>query len=264
MLQVNNIEVVYMNVIQVLRGVSLEVGEGKIVALLGANGAGKTTTLKAISGMLKTEEGEVTDGSIYFDGKKIDRYGPEDIAALGISQAMEGRRVLEHLSVEENLLVGAYCRKDRAGVKRDIEMVFGYFPNIEHLRHRMSGYLSGGEQQMLVIGRALMARPRLMLLDEPSLGLAPLLVQDIYEIIKRISADQKMAILVVEQNVRAALGIADHGHVMENGRVVMGGPAERLRNNEDVREFYLGLSAGGARKSYREVKHYRRRKRWLG
>ena len=264
MLQVNNIEVVYMNVIQVLRGVSLDVSEKEIVALLGANGAGKTTTLKAISGMLKTEEGAVTGGTIHFDGKRIDRYGPQDISVMGISQAMEGRRVLEHLSVEENLLVGAYCRKDRAGVKKDIEMVLGYFPKIRNLRHRMSGYLSGGEQQMLVIGRALMADPRLMLLDEPSLGLAPLLVQDIYEIIKKIGADRKMAILLVEQNVRAALGIADYGHVMENGRIVMGGPADKLKDNEDVREFYLGLSAIGSQKSYREVKHYRRKKRWLG
>jgi len=263
MLDVNNIEVVYMNVIQVLRGVSLEVGDGQIAALLGANGGGKTTTLKAISGMLKTEEGEVTGGSIVFEGKRIDRFGPEDIAAMGISQAMEGRRVLEHLSVEENLLVGAYCRKDRPGVKRDLEMVFDYFPHIKRLRRRMSGYLSGGEQQMLVIGRALMARPRLMLLDEPSLGLAPLLVEEIYVIIQRISAEQKPAILLVEQNARAALGIADYGYVMENGRVVLSGPAERLRDNEDVREFYLGLSAVGSKKSYREVKHYRRKKRWL-
>jgi len=263
MLQVKNIEVVYMNVIQVLRGVSLEVGDGKIVALLGANGAGKTTTLKAVSGMLKTEEGEVTDGSIDFDGKRIDGYGPEDIAAMGITQAMEGRRVLEHLSVEENLFVGAYCRKDRSGVKRDIEMVFEYFPPIKRLRHKMSGYLSGGEQQMLVIGRALMARPKLMLLDEPSLGLAPLLVQEIYEIIQRINAEQKMGILLVEQNAIAALDIADYGYVIENGRVVLEGPAARLRDNEDVREFYLGLSAVGSKKSYREVKHYRRRKRWL-
>ena len=263
MLQVNNIEVIYMKVIQVLRGVSIEVGDGKIVTLLGANGAGKTTTLKAISGMLKTEEGEVTEGSIDFDGKRIDQYGPETIAAMGISQAMEGRRVLEHLSVEENLFVGAYCRKDRAGVKRDLEMVFDYFPSLKRLRRQMSGYLSGGEQQMLVIGRALMARPKLMLLDEPSLGLAPLLVQDIYGIIQRIGTEQKTAILLVEQNVSAALGIADYGYVMENGRVVLGGPAETLRDNEDVREFYLGLSAVGSRKSYREVKHYRRRKRWL-
>ena len=264
MLEVNNIEVVYMNVIQVLRGVSLEVGDGKIVALLGANGAGKTTTLKAISGLLKTEEGEVTDGGIDFDGKRIDRYGPEDIAAMGISQVMEGRRVLEHLNVEENLIVGAYCRKDRATVKRDIEMVFDWLPKIKDLRRQTSGYLSGGEQQMLVIGRALMARPKLMLLDEPSLGLAPLLVQEIYEIIRRINAEQKMAILLVEQNARAALDIADYGYVMENGKVALGGSAERLRDNEDIREFYMGLSAVGSKKSYREVKHYRRRKRWLG
>ena len=252
-----------MNVIQVLRGVSLEVGDGQIVALLGANGAGKTTTIKAISGLLKTEEGEITDGTINFDGQRIDRYGPEDIAAMGISQVMEGRRVLEHLSVEENLLVGAYRRQDRAGVKRDMEVVFDYFPRLKDLRRRTSGYLSGGEQQMLVIGRALMARPRLMLLDEPSLGLAPLLVQEIYEIIQRINAEQKMAMLLVEQNARAALGIADYGYVMENGRVVLSGPAEKLRDNEDVKEFYMGLSAVGSRKSYREVKHYRRRKRWL-
>ena len=264
MLQINNIEVAYMNVIQVLRGVSLTIADGQIVALLGANGGGKTTTLKAISGMLKTEEGEVTDGSIEFDGKRIDRLGPEDIAVLGISQAMEGRRVLEHLSVEENLLVGAYRLKDRKGVKRELEMVFDYFPPIKRLRRRMSGYLSGGEQQMLVIGRALMARPELMLLDEPSLGLAPIMVQEIYEIIQKINTDQKMAILLVEQNVRAALGIANYGHVLENGRVVLSGAAKNLRDNEDVREFYMGLSAVGSQKSYRDVKHYRRRKRWLG
>jgi branched-chain amino acid transport system ATP-binding protein len=264
MLEVKNIEVVYMNVIRVLRGVTLTVADGQIIALLGANGGGKTTTLKAISGMLKTEEGQVTYGSIEFDGKRIDGLGPEDIAVLGISQAMEGRRVLEHLSVEENLLVGAYRRKDRQGVKRDLEMVFDYFPPIKRLRRRMSGYLSGGEQQMLVIGRALIARPKLMLLDEPSLGLAPILVEEIYEIIKKINEDQKMAILLVEQNVRAALGIADYGHVLENGKVVLSGPSENLRDNEDVREFYMGLSAVGSQKSYREVKHYRRRKRWMG
>jgi branched-chain amino acid transport system ATP-binding protein len=264
MLHVNNIEVVYMNVIRVLRGVSLTVADGQIVALLGANGGGKTTTLKAISGMLKTEEGEVTEGTIEFDGQRIDRLGPEHIAVMGISQAMEGRRVLEHLSVEENLLVGAYLRKDRRGVRQDLEMVVNYFPAIGRLRRRMSGYLSGGEQQMLVIGRALMARPKLMLMDEPSLGLAPLLVQEIYEIIQKISAEQKMAILLVEQNVRAALGIADYGHVLENGRIVLSGTAENLRDNEDVREFYMGLSSVGSQKSYRDVKHYRRRKRWLG
>ena len=264
MLEVNNIEVAYMNVIQVLRGVSLTVADGQIVALLGANGGGKTTTLKAISGMLKTEEGEVTDGSIKFDGKRIDRLGPDRIAVLGISQAMEGRRVLEHLSVEENLLVGAYCRKNRREVKQDMEMVFDYFPPMKRLHRRMSGYLSGGEQQMLVIGRALMARPKLMLLDEPSLGLAPLMVREIFEIIKKINAEQKMSILIVEQNVRVALGIADFGYVLENGRVVLSGPAENLKDNEDVREFYLGISSVGSQKSYRDVKHYRRRKRWLG
>ena len=263
MLQVNNIEVCYMNVIQVLQGVSLEVGDGRIVALLGANGAGKTTTIKAISGLLKTEQGEITDGSIEFDGRRIDRHGPEDIATMGISQVMEGRRVLEHLTVEENLLVGAYRRKDRSGVKRDIDTVFDYFPRLKEFCRRTSGYLSGGEQQMLVIGRALMARPKLMLLDEPSLGLAPLLVQEIYGIIGRISAERKMAILLVEQNARAALGLADSGYVMENGRIVLSGPAGKLRDNEDVKEFYMGLSAVGSRKSYREVKHYRRRKRWL-
>jgi branched-chain amino acid transport system ATP-binding protein len=264
MLEVNNIEVVYMNVIQALRGVSLSVADGQIIALLGANGGGKTTTLKAISGMLKTEEGAVTEGSIEFNGHRLDRLGPENIAGLGISQAMEGRRVLERLSVEENLLVGAYRRKDKRGVKQDLEVVFDYFPAIKPLRRRMSGYLSGGEQQMLVIGRALMAHPELMLLDEPSLGLAPLLVEEIYEIIQKINVEQKMAILLVEQNVRAALTIADYGHVLENGRVVLSGPAENLKDNEDVREFYMGLSAVGSRKSYREIKHYRRRKRWVG
>jgi branched-chain amino acid transport system ATP-binding protein len=263
MLKVNNIEVVYMNVIQVLQGVTLEVGDSQVVALLGANGAGKTTTLKAISGLLKTEEGEVTDGSIVFDGKRIDRYGPQDIAVMGITQIMEGRRVLEHLTVEENLFVGAYCRKDRDGVKRDIDMVFDYFPYIKHLRRQISGYLSGGEQQMLVIGRALMARPKLILLDEPSLGLAPLLVEEIYEIIREINSEEKMAILLVEQNARAALGISGYGYVIENGRVALAGPAEKLRDNEDVQEFYMGLSGVGSKKSYREVKHYRRRKRWI-
>jgi branched-chain amino acid transport system ATP-binding protein len=263
MLQVNNIEVTYMNIIQVLHGVSLEVGDGKIIALLGANGAGKTTTLKAISGLLKTEEGEVTDGSIVFDGKRIDRYGPGDIAATGITQVMEGRRVLGHLSVEENLMVFAHNRKDRKEVKDDLEMVFEYFPKVKTLRRRTSGYLSGGEQQMLVIGRGLMASPKLMLLDEPSLGLAPIMVQEIYEIIRRINEERKIAILLVEQNARAALGIADYGYVMENGRVVLSGAADMLRDNKDVQEFYMGLSTVGSKRSYREVKHYRRKKRWL-
>jgi len=263
MLKVNNIEVSYLGVIRVLHGISLEVGDGQIVALIGANGGGKTTTLKSISGLLKTEQGQITSGDIYLDDKRLDRYGPEDIARMGVSQVMEGRRTLEHLSVEENLQVGAYRRKDRAGIKRDMEMVFDYFPRIREYRKRVSGYLSGGEQQMMVIGRALMADPRLMLLDEPSLGLAPLAVEEIYEIIQRINTERGVSMLVVEQNVKAALGIADYGYVMENGRIVLDGPADKLRDNEDVKEFYMGISSSGARKNYREVKHYRRRKRWL-
>ncbi len=263
MLKVNNIEVSYMGVIRVLHGISLEVGDGKIVALIGANGGGKTTTLKSISGLLKTEQGNITSGDVSMNDERIDQLGPEQVARMGISQVMEGRRVLEHLSVEENLMAGAYRRKDRAGVKRDLEMVYDYFPKIRDYRKRVSGYLSGGEQQMMVIGRALMADPRFMLLDEPSLGLAPMAVQEIYHIIKQINHDRGVSMLVVEQNVKAALGIADYGYVMENGRIVLDGLADKLRDNEDVREFYMGISCSGERKSYREVKHYRRRKRWL-
>lgn len=263
MLQVNNIEVVYANIIRVLRGVSLEVGDGKIVALLGANGAGKTTTIKAISGLLKTEDGKITDGSIYFDKQRIDKLNPQEIAALGMSQVMEGRRVLAHLTVYENLKVFAYHRKDRKEVKKDMETVFDYFPRLRSLTHRTSGYLSGGEQQMLVIGRALVAGSRLMLLDEPSLGLAPLAMQEIYTIIKRINAEQNVAILLVEQNAKAALNIASFVYVMEDGRIAISGPAETLKDNEDIKEFYMGLTAVGSEKSYRDVKHYRRKKRWL-
>lgn len=263
MLRVNNIEVSYLGVIRVLHGISLEVGDGKIVALIGANGGGKTTTLKSISGLLKTEQGQITSGDITLDDKRLDKYGPEDIARMGVSQVMEGRRTLEHLSVEENLMVGAYRRKDRAGIKRDLEMVFDYFPRIRDYRKRVSGYLSGGEQQMMVIGRALMADPSLMLLDEPSLGLAPMAVAEIYEIIERINRERGVSMLVVEQNVKAALGIANYGYVMENGRIVLDGPADKLKDNEDVKEFYMGISSSGAQKNYREVKHYRRRKRWL-
>jgi branched-chain amino acid transport system ATP-binding protein len=263
MLKINNVEVTYLNVIRVLHGVSLTVEDGQIVALLGANGAGKSTTLKAISGLLHIEEGEVTDGNIEWNGVRIDKKNAEEIGKLGIIQALEGRRVFEHLNVEENLNVGAFSRRDRHAVKEDLEMVYTYFPRLKQLNKNTAGYLSGGEQQMLVIGRAMMARPNLMMLDEPSLGLAPLMVQEIYDIIKRFNTESRTSVLLVEQNVRIALSIAQYGYVMENGRVVLDGRAEFLKNNEDVKEFYIGLSAMGARKSYREVKHYRRRKRWL-
>ena len=263
MLKINNIEVIYSQVILVLKGVSLEVEKGKIVTLLGANGAGKTTTLKAISGLLKTEDGEVTDGNIEFNGVRIDRKNPEEIVKMGIVQILEGRRVFEQLTVEENLLCGAYARGTGQDLKKDMDVVYSYFPKMKFLRHQKSGYLSGGEQQMLVMGRALMGKPSVMLLDEPSLGLAPFLVQEIFNIVKRINAEEKNSILLVEQNARAALTIADYGYVMENGRVVLDGPASKLADNEDVREFYFGLSGVGTRKSYREIKHYKRRKRWL-
>lgn len=264
MLAINNIEVVYSDVILVLRGVSLQVEEGQIVAILGANGAGKTTTLKAVSGLLRTELGEVQRGSIELNGTRIDGWSPEEIVRLGIIQVIEGRRLFAHLTTEENLLVGALVRKDRAAVKRDLEMVYHYFPRLKDLRRKVSGYLSGGEQQMLVIGRGLMGHPSLMLLDEPSLGLAPLLVNEIFEVVRRINAEEGTSILLVEQNARAALDVVDYGYVMENGRVVLDGPAEALRENEDIKEFYLGLTSVGERRSYREVKHYKRRKRWLG
>jgi len=267
MLNLNNIEVIYSDVIQVLRGVSMQAPDGKIVALLGANGAGKTTTLRAISGLLRAQEGEVTRGSIEFDGRSIDHLDPENIVRLGIIQALEGRRLFRHLTVEENLLLGGIARGRtafRSAVNRDLEQVYQYFPRLKDLRKRVSGYLSGGEQQMLVIGRGLTAHPKLMLLDEPSLGLAPLLVQEIFEEIKRMSDQEGMAILLVEQNARMALKIADYAYVMENGRVVLDGPSAQLAENEDIKEFYLGLTQVGAHKSYREVKHYKRRKRWLG
>jgi branched-chain amino acid transport system ATP-binding protein len=262
LLKLNNVEVTYANVIRVLHGVSLQVPDSTIVALLGANGAGKTTVLKAVSGLLHAEEGEVTDGSINWNEERIDKKNAEHIAKLGIVQALEGRRVFGHLKVEENLIVGGYYR-DRVSLKRDLEMVYHYFPRLKELRRNTAGYLSGGEQQQLVIGRAIMSDPKLMMLDEPSLGLAPLLVEEIYEILRRFNQEQKTTILLVEQNVRIALTIADSGYVMENGRVVLDGSAAFLRNNEDVKEFYMGLSAMGQKKSYREVKHYKRRKRWL-
>jgi len=263
MLKLNSIEVTYLNVIRVLHGVSMNVEDGSIAALLGANGAGKTTTLKAISGLLHVEEGEVTDGSIEWDGQRIDKKNAEQIGKLGIIQALEGRRVFGHLTTEENLLVGAFHRGDRGAIKADLEMVYDYFPRLKDVRHNTGGYLSGGEQQMLVIGRAMMATPKLMMLDEPSLGLAPLMVEEIYDIIRRFNTEQRTSVLLVEQNVRIALSIAHYGYVMENGRIVLDGTADFLQNNEDVKEFYMGLSAVGTKKSYRAVKHYKRRKRWL-
>lgn len=264
MLKVNNIEVIYSNVILVLRGVSIEVPDGKITSILGANGAGKTTTLKAISGLLKREDGEITRGSIEFDGQYLERKSPEDIVKSGIIQVLEGRRLFAHLTVEENLQTGALTRNDRAAINDDLTVVYEYFPRLWDLRKQTSGYLSGGEQQMLVIGRGLMARPKLVLLDEPSLGLAPMLIEEIFRVIHRINKEQKTAILLVEQNARVALEVADYAYVMESGRVVLDGTAEQLRANEDIKEFYLGLTQLGERKSYRDVKHYKRRKRWLG
>ncbi|HSB20688.1 MAG TPA: ABC transporter ATP-binding protein [Anaeromyxobacteraceae bacterium] len=261
MLALKNVEVIYDDVILVLKGLSLEVPDGKIVALLGSNGAGKSTTLKAISGLLHTEEGEVTDGSIEFQGERIDGVAPELIVKKGIFQVMEGRRVFEDLTVEENVVMGGYTRSDRAGLRRDTEMVYAYFPRLAERKRKLAGYLSGGEQQMLAISRALMARPRLILLDEPSLGLAPLLVQEIFGILRRINQEEKTTFLLVEQNANLALSIAHYGYIMENGRIVLDGEPEKLRANEDVKEFYLG--GGGEAKSYKNLKFYKRRKRWL-
>jgi branched-chain amino acid transport system ATP-binding protein len=263
-LDILNIEVRYSGVILVLKGVSMKVPEGKIVALLGANGAGKSTTLKAISGLLSTELGKVTDGTIYFEGERIHNKNPQDIVKKGIVQVIEGRAIFEHLTTEENLMTGAYLRHDGSQVKKDLDKVYAYFPKLKSLRNRTSGYLSGGEQQMLVIGRGLMSQPKIMLIDEASLGLAPLLVDEIFEIIRNINIEEKRAILLVEQNAMAALDIASYGYVMEDGRIVLDGPSESLKNNEDIKEFYLGLSEVGTKKSYREIKHYKRRKRWMG
>ncbi|MFQ5612186.1 MAG: ABC transporter ATP-binding protein [Anaerolineae bacterium] len=266
MLKINNIEVVYSDVILVLRGISLEVDDGQIVAVLGANGAGKTTTLKAISGLLHAEEGEVTRGSIEFEGERIDRLPADEIVRRGIVQVLEGRRLFEHLTVEENLLTGALVRRNSNGasVNQDLERIYHYFPRLKDLRKQTSGYLSGGEQQMLVIGRGLMAQPRMMLLDEPSIGLAPLLVEEIFQVIRQINQESGIPILLVEQNARIALEVADYAYVMETGRVVLNGPSDQLAQNEDIKEFYLGLTQLGERKSYRDIKHYKRRKRWLG
>jgi branched-chain amino acid transport system ATP-binding protein len=263
LLDVNNIEVIYNHVILVLKGVSLKVPEGGIVALLGANGAGKTTTLKAISNLLKAERGDVTKGVVEFRGERVDRLTPNDLVKRGVVQVMEGRHCFGHLTVEENLLTGAYTRKDgQAAIRDDLDMVYGYFPRLRDRRKSQAGYTSGGEQQMVAIGRALMARPTTILLDEPSMGLAPQLVEEIFEIVRKLNQERQVTFLLAEQNTNVALRYAHHGYILENGRVVLEGSAATLRENEDVKEFYLGLSAAG-RKSYRDVKHYKRRKRWL-
>ncbi|QFG70202.1 ABC transporter ATP-binding protein [Ornithinimicrobium pratense] len=262
MLVLNNVEVIYDDVILVLRGLSLSVPEHKIVALLGSNGAGKSTTLKAVSGLLPSERGEVTDGSIVFKDQHITRMDAPARVKHGMSLVMEGRHVFEHLTIAENLVAGAYTRSGKESAA-DLDMVYEFFPKLADMRARVAGYLSGGEQQMLAIGRALMSRPQLLMLDEPSLGLAPLLVQEIFGYVKRLNAETGLTVLVIEQNARRALEIADHGYIMEQGRIVLEGPAADLRENPDVKEFYLGLGDEGGRKSFRDVKHYKRRKRWL-
>ncbi|CAK0765279.1 High-affinity branched-chain amino acid transport ATP-binding protein BraG [uncultured Gammaproteobacteria bacterium] len=264
LLRVNNIEVIYDHVILVLKGVSLAVPKGKIVALLGANGAGKTTTLKAISNLLHAERGEVTKGAIEFKGERVDALTPNALVKRGVIQVMEGRHCFGHLTIEENLLTGAYTRPEGwATIKRHLDMVYEYFPRLRERRSSQAGYTSGGEQQMCAIGRALMAKPVAVLLDEPSMGLAPQLVEEIFEIVKRLNERENVTFLLAEQNTNIALRYAHYGYILENGRVVMDGDAASLSANEDVKEFYLGLSGSG-RKSYRDVKHYKRRKRWLG
>ena len=261
-LLINNISVVYSDVMQILKGVSLSIGEGQIVSLLGSNGAGKTTTLKAISGLLKPENGKVTEGFIEFDGNRVQNSSPEEITRKGIIQVLEGRQEFKHLTVEENLRVGTATRWGRS-YQKDLDLVYRYFPALLTRRKSLAGYCSGGELQMLVIGRALMAHPTLLLLDEPSLGLAPLLVRKIFEIIKRINQEQQTTLMIVEQNANMALRIAHYGYVMENGKIVMESNAEDLRENLDVKEFYLGTVASGTLKSHRDIKSYKRRKRWL-
>ena len=262
MLKLNNVEVIYDNVILVLKGISIEVPDGAITAVLGANGAGKTTTLKAISGLLRTERGEVTRGSIEFDDQRIDRRAPHEIVKLGIAQVFEGRRVFEHLTGEENLIAGGHVLGSKAKLRENIERVYSYFPLIAERRAVEAGYFSGGEQQMLSVARALMSDPRVILLDEPSLGLAPMIIEEILSIIQRLRKEQNVTFLLVEQNAALALEIADFGYVIENGSIVLQGPAAQLRENADIKEFYLGMS-GDEKRSFRDTKHYRRRKRWL-
>jgi len=263
MLQLSNVEVRFNKVILVLRGVSLHVSPHSVVALLGANGAGKTTTLGAITGLIRTELGEVTEGSIEFQGKDLTGMATEKIAQEGVVQVMEGRRLFAHLTVEENLRVGARAKRGRTATKEGLDIIYTYFPRLKALRNTTAGYCSGGEQQMVSIGRALMSQPVMILLDEPSMGLGPLVVKEIFQIIKAIQVEKQTTILLVEQNAPQALDIADYGYVMENGRIVLDGTQKDLKENEDVKEFYMGLTEVGKKKSYREVKHYRRRKRWL-
>jgi branched-chain amino acid transport system ATP-binding protein len=262
-LAVKNIEVIYDHVILVLKGVSLEVAAGGIVALLGANGAGKSTTLKAISNLVRSERGEVTKGAIEFAGERVDGMTPNDLVRRGCVQVMEGRHCFGHLTVEENLLTGGYTRPSAAAVKRDLEMVYGYFPRLRERKESLAGYISGGEQQMTAIGRALMSSPKMMLMDEPSMGLAPQLVEEIFEIVRRLNREQGLSVLLAEQNTNMALKYATYGYILENGRVVMDGDSKSLRENEDVKEFYLGIG-GADRKNFRDTKSYKRRKRWLG
>ena len=263
LLSVNNIEVIYDHVILVLKGVSLEVAEGGVVALLGANGAGKSTTLKSISNLLGAERGVVTKGSIIYQNENVHSLSPNELVNRGVVQVMEGRHCFEHLTVEENLLTGAYTRSDgRGAIQQDLELVYRYFPRLKERRKAQAGYTSGGEQQMLAVGRALMARPSLILLDEPSMGLAPQLVEEIFDIVKKLNENEKVTFLLAEQNTNMALRYSKYGYILENGRVVLDGDAATLLDNEDVKEFYLGVS-GEERKSFRDVKHYRRRKRWL-
>ena len=262
-LEINNIEVIYNKVVQALRGLSLAVPRGQIVALLGSNGAGKSTTLKAVSGLLALEDGLLASGSVRYSGQSTAQYAPQQLVRLGLSHVMEGRRVFEDLTVEENLVAATYALTGRRDVRPDFDLVYTYFPRLHERRRGLAGYLSGGEQQMLAIGRALIAQPQLMLLDEPSLGLSPKLVEDIFTIIARINAERGTSMLLVEQNATVALAVAHGGYIMENGKIVIDGPAERLAQDADVREFYLGMGGGGEAKSFRDLKHYKRRKRWL-
>jgi len=263
MLKINNLEVVYNDVVLVVKGISFEVPEAGIVALLGSNGAGKTTTLKAISKVLYAEEGEIEDGTIRFNERLLNELSPEQVVRLGVSQVPEGRQVFDELTVTENLRVGAYTRKDSAQVRKDLKRIYEYFPVLSGRTDDLTVYLSGGEQQMVAIGRGIMSRPKLLMLDEPSLGLAPLVIAEIFNIIGKVNEEEKVSILLVEQNANLALNFAHYGYIMENGKIVLDGPAQKVMENEDIKEFYLGLTEVGKKKSYRNVKHYKRRKRWL-